>query len=159
MLIKVFSKYVKETKDKDAILILPGNGDNYRLCVELAEKEGIISQVLFPGLCSKEKLLTYYDKANILLCSSISETYCQSIVEGLCLGKCIITTPVGVATEIINENNGFIFNTADELYQILKYLRTNNNMIPIIGKYNYEKGRCFSWNNIVHKYDRIINNI
>lgn len=159
-IIKALSKYIRITHDKNALLILPGNGENFDKCYELAAKEGVSNQVLFPGLCSKEELLKYYDKANILVCSSISETYCQSIVEGICLGKCIITTPVGVATEIIEDKvNGFIFNTVDELCEILIYLNSNKDKLLRIGKINHEKGHRFSWNRLVVEYDKIFNNL
>lgn len=55
----------------------------------------------FPGLCSKRQTKELYLQSNIGIVSSNSETFGQSIVEPFVLGRCILTTAVGVAPDII----------------------------------------------------------
>lgn len=157
LLIKAFKRYRDEAFDDRALLILPGTGDYVDKCKMLAFELGISDFVLFPGMCAKEDLLQYYNLANVLVCPSISETYCQSIVEGFSLGKCILTTPVGISPEIIKPGiNGFFFNTEDELVVLLKNISNNRSLLAKISHNNYVSGRRFSWNNIVSEYDKVI---
>lgn len=157
LLIRAFAMYLSKEKDVEAKLILPGNGSFLPDSKELAKKLGIESQVVFPGLISKEDLLALYDEVNILACSSISETYCQAIVEGLCLGKCLISTPVGIAPEIIDKDNtsGFLINNEEEIVEKLLFLKHNPQVLLDICKHNYEKRNNYVWKTIAESYLKV----
>lgn len=159
ILIRALRSYINKTGDKGIKLILPGDGENLDLCITLSKELGVDRQVEFPGLCSKTSLLSYYDQSNILVCSSASETYCQSIVEGLALGKCILSTPVGVATEVLdNKQSGFIFHNEEELVKLLLDIHSGEILLNNICEYNYNKRLDFSWRNISSIYmDYLLN--
>lgn len=160
IIIRAFKNYVLQTNDSDAQLILPGSGPLLEVNKKLAESLNITNQVFFPGLCSKEELLRIYDETNILVCSSKSETYCQSIVEGLSLGKCVLSTPVGIATEIIdNKNSGYIFRTEKELTDLLIMLNVNTSHLQKICENNYNNRWQYSWSSISQEYISLLQKI
>lgn len=111
VIIRAFAKHIKQTNDGDSRLILPGAGDLLNEMKRLADSLGISNRVEFPGLLSKEDIRQLYLKSNIGIVSSNSETFGQSIVEPFVLGRCVISRPVGIANDIIqNGVNGYIYN-------------------------------------------------
>lgn len=160
MIIRALARYIIETGDYSIKLILPGDGEHLEDCIVLSEHLGIKNNVEFPGLCSKVQLLELYDKSNVLVCSSVSETYCQSIIEGFCLGKYVISTSVGVASEILdNKTSGFLFSTEEELILHLKNLFYDRVDYKSIGVSNYHKRFTYSWDNITAKYLNLLSRI
>lgn len=158
MIIRALACYINETGDESIKLILPGDGAYLEECIILADQLGIKRNVNFPGLCSTTQLLDLYDRSNILVCSSVSETYCLSIVEGVSLGKCVLSTPVGIASEILdNKTTGFIFNTEDELEEYLKKIHFGKINHKQICKNNYNRRNLYSWYSISTKYLEVLN--
>ena len=153
LIINAVARYISETGDKSINVFLPGDGPLLTYYKRLTSDLGLNEIIEYPGLCSKEQLITYYDLCNILICPSKSETYCQSLVEGFCMGKYVITTPVGIATELINSgSNGAIFNNVDELVKIIKGVKKNLGQYERICHENYQHRMSFSWNTLVRSY-------
>ena len=153
MIICALEKYIRASGYNDIELILPGVGETMEACKRQVKNLGVEDYVEFPGYCSKSELLDYYDRSNILVCSSISETYSQIIVEGLSLGKCIITTPVGIALDIIDNNStGFIFTSEEELVNRLVAVWEKREQLLCICKMNYSKRTRYSWETISKQY-------
>lgn len=153
MLIKGFAQYVQESGDKNSLVFLPGDGELVDSCKQLAETCGIQEQVIFPGKLSKEKLLELYDKCNIVACTSRSETFSQVLAEGYCLGKCIVTRPVGIAKDIVkNGENGYIVEDVEQLKKVFHSLSRQEEKIVEMGKKNYEDRKRFFWSSIMNGY-------
>lgn len=153
MIIDALYKYIRATGVKDVKLILPGVGGTMDACICQVKESGLEDYVEFPGYCSKSELLRHYDRSNVLICSSISETYSQIIAEGLALGKCIITTPVGIALDIIDDNStGFVFSTEDELVSRLIAIGEKKEQLLYICKMNYSNRMKYSWMTISKQY-------
>lgn len=153
ILIKGFAQYVQESGDKNSLVYLPGDGELVESCMRLAETYGVQDQIIFPGKLSKEKLLELFDQCNIVACTSRSETFSQVLAEGYCLGKCIITTPVGIAEDIIqNGYNGYIINEESEIVNILCDLAQASSALVEKGFRNYNNRYRFSWYNIAAEY-------
>ena len=133
LIIRAFYKFLKSTNDSEAMLYLPGSGDLKIKCEELVKLLKIEKQVIFPGLINKNEVLLLFENCNIGIIASNSETYGQSIVEPFVLGKCLLSRKVGVASDIIKENeNGYFFDNEDDLFEILIKLRNNPNIINYI---------------------------
>ena len=117
-LIKAFSK----VKDKEAVLVLVGGGDFYKLGAkseeaklkELVKKLNLEDQVIFTGELSHQKTKEYYKSADIFVCPSITmdvgEAWGHVVEEAMSFGLPVITTDaVGAAYDLIEEGkNGFI---------------------------------------------------
>lgn len=153
MIIRAFIEYVKISNDKRATLLLPGNGPLLSKMKDLVRSLGAERQVKFPGQLSKEEVKQAFLDSNIAIVASNSETFGQSIVEPFVLGRCVISTPVGIAPEIIQEGlNGYIFKTEKELTDILLSLSKNYNTLRDIGWTNYASRNRFSWSSITKAY-------
>ena len=97
----------------------------------------------FPGLLCKEDVRLLYLKSNIGIVSSNSETFGQSIVEPFVLGRCVISTPVGIANDIIqNGVNGYIYTSQKDLVEKFDYLYTHN----------FKERDLFNWERISQVY-------
>ena len=155
LLVKAFAKHIKNTGDSLSSLILPGMGEYYDSVKQLATDLGIPDRVSFPGYTSKAELKKMYLNSNIGIVSSVSETFCQAIVEPFVLGRCVITTHVGVADDIIiNGENGFLFSKEDELVGVFDKLYQNSDSIQQIGEKNFKLRSQFSWDVISEKYKK-----
>lgn len=153
IIIRAFAEFVKQTNETTATLTLPGNGDLLDEMKSLAKNLGIENQVTFPGFVTKDDIKKLYLNSNIGIVASNSETFGQSIVEPFILGRCIVSTPVGIAPEIIKDGmNGFIFKTEKDLIKILLYLNKNLKLLEVIGKNNYKNRNLFNWDEITKKY-------
>lgn len=152
MIVKAFADFVKISGDDNAGLLLPGGGDTEPVR-RLAKNLGIGDLVSFPGLLTKEQIKEAYLNSNIAVVASNSETFGQSIVEPYVLGRCVLSTPVGIAPEIIHDGeNGWIFNSPEELTRIFLNLDKNKNRLVAIGKNNYGGRDIFSWARITEQY-------
>lgn len=153
LIIKAFANFISQSRDSKSTLTLPGNGDLIDKMKDLVKDLGIESRVSFPGFVSKDEIKKMYLDSNIAIVASNSETFGQSIVEPYVLGRCIISTPVGIAPEIIKEGeNGYLFKTQEELSDFLLKLNNNKDLLISIGKLNFKNRDKFSWNNISEIY-------
>ncbi len=153
VIIRSFAEHVKNTRDDVSKLILPGTGDLLSEMKALAVQLNIASRVEFPGQLSKEAIRQLYLKSNIGIVSSNSETFGQSIVEPFVLGRCVVSTPVGIALDIIKkEENGYIYNHQKDLVQIMDYLYLHQDVVKQIGLNNFQQRDLFSWSKISKSY-------
>ena len=158
LIIRAFYEFIKVSKDKHAKLILPGNGDLLNAMKSLTRELGIENQVIFTGFVPKDIVKNLYLESNVAIVASNSETFGQSIVEPFVLGRCVVSTPVGIAPEIIKKDkNGFIFNTKEDLTKILIKLNENKDALRTIGLNNYNLRDQFNWKNVTEIYKNIFN--
>lgn len=156
MIIRAFSKFIDETNDTKSHLVLPGSGPLLNGMKDLVKLLKINDRVSFPGQCTKSEIKDYYLKSNVAIISSNSETFGQSIVEPFVLGRCIISRPVGIAPDIIEKENGFLFNNEKDLYNIFVYCSKYVSSIRDKGYNNYILRQTFSWQNISKEYLNLI---
>ena len=159
-LLYAFARHIKSTNDMQSHLILPGSGVLLKDMMSLSDKLGISNRVSFPGQCTKEKIKELYLNCNIGLVSSNSETYGQSIVEPFVLGRCVISTSVGIAPDIILQGeNGFIYKNEDELVSIMKRLYYDPSLMLKCGKRAYNNSKMFKWEEICMQYKSMIDKL
>lgn len=153
MIIKAFAAYVQKCQDHHSQLILPGEGPLRKNMEKLAEELGLKSRVLFPGLCKKDEVKKLFGKVNVAVISSNSETFGQCIVEPYVMGKAILSTPVGIAPELIKDGvNGYIFHNAEELCDILCRLSKDQSLVKKMGMTNFNDRSRFTWQTITKNY-------
>jgi glycosyltransferase involved in cell wall biosynthesis len=157
IIIKAFARYINSTNDNSALLFLPGTGILKERFEKLTKELLVEKQVVFPGFLSKNDIRELYEFCNIGVISSNSETFGQSIVEPFVLGKCIISTKVGVATDILkNGANGFFFENEDDLFEIVMDLSKNREKISEASNENFSRRNEFSWSTVSKLYEKFI---
>lgn len=157
LIIRAFARHIENCSDKDSHLYLPGRGELGDYMKSLTQELGISDRVSFLGFCTKQEVLQLYMKCNVGVIASNSETFGQAIVEPFVLGRCVISTHVGVADDIlIDGENGFFFSIEDELVELFDRLYQNPKLISKAGEINYDKREMFSWKGVTMKYVKMI---
>lgn len=160
MLIKAIAMYCSKTQDTSIRLYLPGTGPLLDPYKQLAVDSHVQEQVVFPGLLSKKEIKELYLKCNIAAIPSNSETFGQSIVEPFVLGRMVLARKVGVAPEIIVEDeNGYFFSDENDLCERLLMIRDNMDCIAKAGNENFQKRNLFHWDYIADHYKSVISSL
>ena len=159
LLINAVGKYIEKTNDTSIRLYLPGTGELQETYKDLVRSKGIEENVIFPGKLPHKDVIALYEESNIALVSSNVETYGRCIAEPFALGRCLITKPTGVALDIIkNGVNGFLYNSVNDLVNILVDLRENPEKVSQIANQAFEDKKVFSRNNVIQSYLKVICN-
>ena len=121
-----------------------------KLCISLK----INDRVTFVGPVAQNELFEWYQKGDIFVYPSLYENFGQPILEAAAAGLPIISTPVGVAHEIITDNEtGFIFSGDEEELASRITQLTDQSMRKKIGETARERVRnLFGWGVIIKQY-------
>jgi len=150
-------------KYDDIYLILPGDGENLQVCKELAKKCGISDKIIFPGWIGRKQLYDLYLKSHLAIVISKAETFGHTIVEPMFFGLPVISTPVGIANDIIkNGVNGFIVNhgSFDEIVEKILWFYNNKEKVVEFGQEAIKFAtEMLSWEKVSNLYGSYIMNI
>jgi len=120
----------------------------------LADGLGVRERINFVGVKYGKELISYYQTAGIFVYTSIYENFGQTLLEAAAAGLPIISTPVGIAPEIVIEGEtGFL--VSDDPKVIGEKIRELNNVSTRrefgtrIKEIVKEK---FAWSNIIDQY-------
>ena len=157
LIIRAFARHIANCKDQESHLYLPGMGELGEYMKRLTHELGISDRVSFPGFCTKQEVLQLYLRCNIGVVASNSETFGQAIVEPFVLGRCVVSTHVGVADDIlVDGENGFFFSTEEDLMNIFDRLYRHPRLIAKAGEINFDGRNMFSWMNVTDRYVSMI---
>ena len=121
---------------------------------KLCKNLNINDRVTFIGPVAQDELFNWYSKGDIFVYPSLYENFGQPILEAAAAGLPIISTPVGIAREIITDNKtGFLFNGDDqELTDRITQL-TDLSLRKEMGKAVRERARSlYGWEEIIKQY-------
>ena len=160
LIIRALARHIHKNGDTESHLYLPGMGELSEDMKELVKSLGIADRVFFPGFCSKQEVLQLYLKCNIGIVASNSETFGQSIVEPFVLGRCVVSTHMGIADDILEDGeNGYFFASEDELVDVFERLFRNQALIDKAGNINYYKRQMFAWDKVTERYMELVNEL
>lgn len=104
-LIKAFSEAFK---GKNINLTIGGDGPIKDRLEEMAREYNVFSQIKFLGALSREQVAKQMNLCDGFVLASEHETFGVVYIEALSMGKPILGTKNGGASDIINEKNGII---------------------------------------------------
>jgi glycosyltransferase involved in cell wall biosynthesis len=121
---------------------------------KLCRTLNINDRVTFIGPVAQDELPNWYSKGDIFVYPSLYENFGQPILEAAAAGLPIISTPVGIAREIITNNKtGFIFNGADQELTARITQLTDLSLRKEIGEAVRERARNrYGWEEIIKQY-------
>ena len=128
---------------------------------QLCKSLNLDDHVTFVGPVTKEKLFKWYGEGDIFVYPSLYENFGQPILEAAAAGLPIISTPVGVAQEIITDNEtGFLFNgNHQELASRITQL-ANQDLRKKLGEAVKERVRShYGWEEIIKRYLDLYNSL
>lgn len=136
---------------KNIELQLIGNGPAKEELQNLAKKEDV--NVVFWGRKDQNEVITYLQKADIFVLSSLNEGMSNALLEALACALPVIVTDVGGSKELV-KGNGFVIPKAsiEALREKVKYYINNSPLLKIHGKKSRMIAEKMSWKNVAEEY-------
>lgn len=153
IIIKAIEEYIKETGDNEIRCDLPGSGELLDEYKSYVNNHNLNQNITFPGKLSLDDVIERTNQSNVAVISSNVETYGRCITEPFCLGRCVVTRSTGIAQDIIHHGeNGFLYNSSNDLKKILILLHQQPSLISSCAKQAFIDKKIFHPNTVFHKY-------
>jgi glycosyltransferase involved in cell wall biosynthesis len=129
---------------KKWIGLIVGNGEYEETLREYIGKGSLSDQFVFTGpVNDQQKLSELYSMADVFLVTSISESVPLTLLESLACGTPVLSTDVGIATQVLNGRNGQVIPTRDatafaEIMASGKLEKQQSNLIANSERYSVE---------------------
>ena len=157
MLIKAFAE-VRKTHP-DAHLVIVGDGPEEESLRTLAEMRGVGNRVALPG--HKQNPLPWIAAADVFVQSSFSEGMSNAIMEAMSLGRCIVATRVGAASELLEDGaHGLLCApTTQEIAGALDRTLADPALRERLGRAARTRAEAFSVDRIASELDAILRRV
>ncbi|KAF5082954.1 Glycosyltransferase Gtf1 [anaerobic digester metagenome] len=138
-------------------LTIIGDGAIREKLEDLTDNMELRHNVEFVGEIPNIDIPKHLSSANIYLLTSFREGFSISLLEAMASGLPIISTPVGIATNICKEwNNGYLvpLNDYNAIYEaVIKVIENPENM-SMFSKNSAYNVRKYAWKKIVKQYEK-----
>jgi len=150
-----------KAQNKNFKLVVAGKGDinKYK---KIARESDIISDVIFTGPVSKEKLISIYLAGDIYIMLSRLDTFGMVVLEAMAAGlPVIISSNVGAKDIVIEDENGFVIDNTSETDCIAAKIATllDDNTRRKMSAVALQTAAQNTWSNVTSKYLVIYENI
>ncbi len=155
LLLDAFAQHVRQTPEKDALLVMVGKGP---LCDEItarAAASGISQQVRLTGPLDSRAIAQWMNAADLLCMSSVNEGLPNVILEALNCGLRVLATDVGGIHEVVETPaHGRLLPRGDSA----AYAAALGAMLNAghDRQMTAELGAPFSWANAARAYDQVL---
>lgn len=124
---------------------------------KLIESLNLKNRVEFTGLKVGEELREYYKNSDIFVFTSLYESFGQPLLEAAAAGLPIVSTPVGVANDLVlNNQTGFLVNPdPEEIAKKISLLRDPNVRKEFGSKIQKMVKANYSWDTIIEQYNSL----
>lgn len=124
-LVEVIKEHKAEWDGK--LMLHVGGNDEVERLQNFIKDNGLENIIQFEGWVTGDKKISLLNLMDTYILPSYIEGLPISILEALSYGKPVITTPVGGIPEVINERNGFLFESGDReaMYKIINDIVSN----------------------------------
>jgi glycosyltransferase involved in cell wall biosynthesis len=111
--LRVMNEVWKSTNKVECRLV--GEGPDLQYCKDYADQLGLPKElVTFTGLREGADLIREFQEADFLVLSSRYETFATVIVEAMACGVPVVSTDVGIASQVIDVSSGIVVSVGDE---------------------------------------------
>lgn len=146
---------------KNTKLIVVG-GDNPLPYKELAEKNGVASNLIFMG--EQHDMRRFYIASDMLLYPSLYEPFANVCLEACACGLPVLTTAQNGSSELIKHgSNGYLIDSAedtDTMAQLIqKYSKLSNEEKDAMSTRAFEATDGYSWESHVEQLELIFNDV
>lgn len=124
-LVEVIKQHKAEWDGK--LMLHVGGSHEVERLQNLIKNNGLENLIQYEGWVTGDKKIVLLNQMDAYILPSYIEGLPISILEALSYGKPVITTPVGGIPEVINEQNGFLFEPGDReaMYKIINNIVLN----------------------------------
>ncbi|QQK07286.1 glycosyltransferase [Miniphocaeibacter halophilus] len=121
--------YLTKMKFKNIHLLIVGDGPYKNTLANLIKDYNLNNKITFTGLIPNDELNIYYQMADLFVSASTSETQGLTYIESLANGTPILCRDDECLEQtVINNYNGFRYNSFDEFSEKLKLILNNNGL-------------------------------
>jgi len=145
----------------DLKLLMMGNVTDYYYgdVVNYIEANKLQKMVTIKPKCSRDEWVAISKNYDIMVSNPIIDNTPVSIIEGLALGMCIISTNVGGVPFLLNDRlNSFLINndSVNELAKSIESLVTGEINIGLLSLNGRKKAEEFSWLNVKSLWTKLL---
>lgn len=156
-----FHEYLKHRPGK---FIVVGGGPQLIELKELVKKWQIEKNVIFTGFVDWQMIGYYYATGNVFLNASVSETQGLTYAEAMANSRpLIVREDPGITDMIVDGENGFKYQTNEELVNKMIYVYDNQSILKEIGNKARISSNDYSKENFAikmqHLYQETLKNI
>jgi glycosyltransferase involved in cell wall biosynthesis len=141
-------------------------GDAELVCVgeapvhfaESVKKSPFANDIILTGSVSYPEVAALMKSAHALLITSKYETFSCVGAEALLSGLPVVSTPVGILPELIDQSNGKLGSDQQELVAALSYIQANYSNFEPLAIAGAQSGK-FSYDGFVSRLDHVYNSL
>ncbi len=136
-------------------LAILGQGPLQRSLEDRIEGLGLRAHVtIIPRLNSAHELAQFYNQARMLVCASTAEGGPRVTVEAMACGVPVISTPVGIMPELIQDGvNGLLFGwDGAELAEKIRLLKDDDLLRDRLAEHGYQSVQRFRAEDVIEQY-------
>ncbi len=139
---------------KDVSFYLVGKGDLENMLKEKVKSYGLQGRIFFLGHIKHEKLIQLYQNAILLVIPSYYESGPLVLLEAMSCGIPVVSTPVGIAPEIIKNNENGILIPHKKMAEAISVLIEDGKLRRKLGN-NARKTieRKYTWNSVTDRVE------
>ena len=137
-----------------------GDGEQHGDLAQYVKDNAMTGDVIFYGY--QKNPYQYMSKADLFVCSSISEGFSGTVSEATILGIPTLTTRCSGMDEILGKNNEYgiiVENNEEALYEGLKDLMINRDKLALYKEKVKDRSSFFSTESTVHCVEKLIDTI
>jgi glycosyltransferase involved in cell wall biosynthesis len=138
------------------VWIIGGGGGHVKL-MEMAQKKGVGDMFTFWG--NQSNPYPYIKQADCVISSSYIEGLGMTLLEGLALGKMVLSTDCQCTGEILGEHSEYgvmVDNTENGLYEGMRKILTDKRLKNIYEQKAVERAQFFDVNNSICKIEALL---
>ena len=100
--------------DPKLLLLVVGDGEDSEKFKDMAVDLGVENQIIYVGRQSPDKVISYYQAADVFAIGSHVEGWSNAMLEALATGTAMVSTTVSGAKDMIrNGENGYVIESRD----------------------------------------------
>lgn len=157
VLIRTMAKVIE--RNKDALLVLVGHGEEEDALRHLAAELGLSRNVKFAGYVSSEDLPVYFASADIFVFHSMLETFGIVFAQAMASGLPIVAADTSCVPDVVHPDNGILVEPFDmnAFCDAVVSLASDPTRRQTIRRRNRTRAEHeFDWDLIAAKYEQIL---
>jgi glycosyltransferase involved in cell wall biosynthesis len=148
-----------ELKKDGTVLELIGSGQNQRQIASLIRSRGLEDCIALPGYLEPDHLFKHYNRADVFVLPSLTESFGQVLLEALSCGLPVVASSVGGIPETIRHGrNGLLVppRDANAIVEAVRWLAANPGHRTGMGRRNAEEARRrHGWGAVATRYEAL----